>query len=107
MCILISHVATDCHLSQEWTKLERPEGVPWPTERSSHAATCLNYADEYPQLLITGGLDKRNKTLSDTWLLDINTRRWREVREMEGCGVCVCDETKYIKHVHDEKCVHS
>ena len=76
-------------MPQEWTKLERPEGAPWPVERANHAACCLNYTDEQPQLLVTGGADKRNKTLSDAWLLDINTRRWREVREVEGCVVCV------------------
>ena len=64
-------------------------GAPWPVERVYHAACCLNYGDVHPQLLVTGGLDKRNKTLSDAWLLDINTGRWREVREVEGCGVCV------------------
>ena len=74
-----------------WTKLERPEGATWPVERSYHAATCLNYGDDHPQLLVTGGLDKKNKTISDGWVLDINTGRWREVREVE---VCVCDQTK-------------
>ena len=47
-----------CHLPQEWTKLERPERTPWPVERASHAATCLNYREEHPQLLVTGGIDK-------------------------------------------------
>ena len=72
-----------------WTKLERPEGATWPVERSSHAATCLNYGDDHPQLLVTGGVDKMNKTISDAWLLDVNTGRWREVREVEGVCVCV------------------
>ena len=76
-------------MSQEWTKLERPEGAPWPVERDLHAACCLNFADDNPQLLITGGVDKKDNTLSDAWILDINTRRWREVREVEGCVVCV------------------
>ena len=76
-------------MSQEWTKLERPEGDPWPVVRQAHAACCLNYDDHHPQLLVTGGLDKNYKTLSDAWLLDINTRRWREVREVEVCVVCV------------------
>ena len=71
-----------------WTKLERPEGATWPVERSSHAATCLNYGDDHPQLLVTGGVDEMSKTLNDVWMLDINTGRWREVREVEGC-VCV------------------
>lgn len=69
-----------------WTKLDRHEGAPWPAERSFHAATCLNYGDDHPQLLVTGGLGKENKVLSDAWLLDINTGRWREVREVVGSG---------------------
>ena len=76
-----------CHLFQECTKLERPERDPWPAERKYHAATCLNYGDHYPQLLVTGGVDKNNKTLSDAWVLDINSGKWREVREVEWCGV--------------------
>ena len=35
------------HLSQEWTKLERQEGAPWPAERSGHAACCLNYGQDH------------------------------------------------------------
>ena len=57
-------------------------------ERDNHAATCLNYGDDLPQLLVTGGVDKKGKTVSDAWLLDINTGRWREVREVGGV-LCV------------------
>ena len=67
------------HLSQEWTKLERPEEAPWPVERIAHAACCLNYGEEHPQLLVTGGLDKNDTTLQDAWILDVNSGRWRRV----------------------------
>ena len=67
------------HLSQEWTKLERPDGASWPVRRDSHAACCLNYGEEHPQLLVTGGVDNNGTTLSDAWILDVNSRRWREV----------------------------
>ena len=73
MCVYVNH-----H-SQEWTKLEKPEGAPWPVERSAHAACCLNYGEEHPQLLVTGGVDKNYTTLQDVWILDVNSRRWREV----------------------------
>ena len=73
------YVCVLCHLSQEWTKLERAEGAPWPVERSSHDACCLNYGEERPQLLVTGGWDKNGNTLQDAWILDVNTGRWREV----------------------------
>lgn len=68
-------------LSQEWNKLERPEGAPWPAERSGHAACCLNYAQDHPQVLVTGGLDDNDKTLHDKWILDVKSGRWREVRD--------------------------
>ena len=67
------------YLSQEWTKLEWPEGAPKPVGRDSHAATCLNYGEEHPQLLITGGVDNNDTTLQDAWILDVNSGRWREV----------------------------
>ena len=67
------------YLSQKWTKLERPEGAPWPGERGAHAACCLNYGEEYPQLLVTGGLDNNDTTLQDAWIMDVNSGRWREV----------------------------
>ena len=67
------------HLSQEWTKLERPKGAPWPKERDSHAACCLNYGQDDPQVLVTGGVDKYLDVLSDMWILDIKSGRWREV----------------------------
>ena len=76
------------HFSQEWTKLERPRGAPWPVERSGHAACCLNYAEECPQLLVTGGLDKNGITLQDAWILDVNSGTWREVSGNEHMNVC-------------------
>ena len=49
--------------------------------RSGHAAVCLDYGD-HPQLLVTGGLYAGNKVLSDGWLLDVQSGRWREVRAL-------------------------
>ena len=82
-------------------------------ERTRHAACCLNFGDDLPQLLVTGGVDENLKTLSDAWLLDINTGRWREVREVEGCGVCVTKPSAsnmgMMKSVFNSfiSCVHS
>ena len=69
------------HLSQEWTKLERREGAPWPVERSAHAACCLNYGQDHPQVLVTGGFNKNTNILNDMWILDVKSGRWREVRD--------------------------
>ena len=69
-----------CFICQEWTKLEKPEGAPWPAVRDSHAACCLNFGEEDPQLLVSGGVgDKYGNTLSDAWILDVSSGRWREV----------------------------
>jgi len=64
-------------------------GAPWPVGRDAHAACCLNYGDDEPILLMTGGLDEYDNTLKDAWLLDITFQRWREVREVYMCmGLC-------------------
>ena len=47
--------------------------------RAFHTAVCLGYGD-HPQLLLYGGMDGDHKVLSDVWILDVESRRWREVR---------------------------
>ena len=77
-----SDILLHCHFSQEWTKLEKTHGAPWPAARCLHAACCLNYGDEDPLLLMTGGNDNNNNIMKDAWLLEVNSGRWREVREV-------------------------
>ena len=72
-------MCTVVYLSQEWTKLEKPKGSPWPVERDAHAACCLNYGEEHSQLLVTGGMDSSDNILQDAWILDVNSGRWRKV----------------------------
>ena len=50
--------------------------------RAKHAACCLNYGNDQPLLLMTGGVEKNGNTLKDAWLFDVNSGRWREVREV-------------------------
>ena len=64
---------------QEWSKLAHHVGEPCPVGRSYHAAVCLDYGGDHPQLLVIGGLGNGDKTLSDAWLLDVQSRRWRKV----------------------------
>lgn len=64
---------------QHWTRLKKLDKQPWPGERSGHAACCLNYSQEYPQLLVTGGLDRHDKPLADGWILDVERGSWRKV----------------------------
>ena len=85
------------HLSQEWTKLERPTGAPWPAERASHAACCLNFGQDHPQVLVTGGLDKNGNTLNDIWILDIKSGMWREVSSDVHTNVCLLQPQHHLR----------
>ena len=75
-------MSNHCVISmQHWSKLDHHEVGPRPVGRDYHAAVCLDYGD-HPQLLVIGGLGSDNKVLSDGWLLDVQSGRWREVREL-------------------------
>lgn len=72
---------------QHWTRLEKRSGEPWPEARYDHAAACVGYGGDHPQLLITGGYPT-----SDTWLLDLQTGRWREVSIKVCANLMKCRE---------------
>ena len=72
----------NCLSLQHWTKFNKSGGGPWPEERSGHAACCLNYGQQHPQLLVTGGENRQDKTLGDAWILDVDSGRWRKVRSV-------------------------
>ena len=63
---------------QHFSKMDT-QGESCPKGRDEHAAVCLGYGGDHPQLLVTGGNDGSN-VLSDVWLLDVQSGRWREVR---------------------------
>ena len=63
---------------QHFSKMDT-QGESCPEERFDHAAVCLGYGGDHPQLLVTGGYDG-SSVLSDVWLLDVQSGRWREVR---------------------------
>ena len=56
------------------------DGGPCPVARNCHAAVCLNYGGDDPQFLVFGGWNDKNMVLSDVWMLDLESGRWREVR---------------------------
>ena len=60
--------------------MEPLPGVPQPMERRSHGACCLNYGEDSPKVLISGGVDKDNNVLGDMWILDVYSGKWTEVR---------------------------
>ncbi len=60
-----------------FTKLVYADGAPQPSPRSSHAAVCLDYNTNNPQLLVIGGSDL--KAFSDVWCLDVPAQIWHQV----------------------------
>ena len=79
-----------CPPTQEWRKLDCHE--PCPVERSCHAAVCIGYGLEHPQLLVIGGWDENLEVLNDCWMLDIMSGNWREVRLQKlRCVSMKCD----------------
>ena len=81
------------YFTQNWRKLNKSGDGLWPEERIHHAACCLNYGQQFPQLLVSGGLDKQNKPLADLWILDIERENWKKVRDISPlsslCMVCL------------------
>ncbi|XP_064393444.1 uncharacterized protein LOC135340943 isoform X2 [Halichondria panicea] len=70
--------------TMEVSKVKPVHGEPWPVGRSHHAACCLNYGQDHPQLLMYGGLDNDGKTLGDMWILNVDTGKWTEVTPPES-----------------------
>ena len=87
---------------QNWTKLNNSKKGPWPEEREWHSACCLNYGQQHPQLLVTGGESKRGKILGDAWILDVDSGRWREVRRKYTCSCTIhcITITIHLQHIH-------
>ncbi len=53
-------------------------GAPQPSPRSRHAAVCLDYNNNSPQLLVAGKHD--GEASSDVWCLNVQTQSWQKVR---------------------------
>ena len=48
-------------------------------KRAGHAAVCLDYGGDRPQLVVTGGRDASNNVLNDMWIMDVQSGMWKEV----------------------------
>ena len=85
----VGHVSSHSVIfMQHWNKLEI-QGESCPVGRYVHAAVCLGYGGDHPQLLVIGGHDGTTP-LSDVWLLDLESGRWREVRVDECVRLGTC-----------------
>ena len=86
--------------------MDHHEGEPCPVARHGHAAVCLDYGGDHPQLLVIGGKGADSKVLSDVWVLDVQSGRWREVRvyacRLDGvvCSAIPLDEMHWCHNVH-------
>ena len=60
--------------------MEPLPGLPQLVGRAYHGACCLNYGEDHPKVLISGGLGKGGNVLGDMWILDVNSGKWTEVR---------------------------
>ena len=60
--------------------MEPAQGDQWPEARDGHSACALNYGEEYPTVLVSGGVDKGDNVLGDMWILDVDSGKWTEVR---------------------------
>ena len=86
--------------------MDHHEGQPCPVARNGHAAVCLDYGGDHPQLLVTGGKGAGNKVLNDAWMLDVQSGKWREVRvyacRLDGvvCSAIPLDEMHWCHNVH-------
>ncbi len=53
--------------------------APKPSPRSAHAAVCIDYNSNSPQLLVIGGYNGE-EAASDVWCLNVPAQSWQQVR---------------------------
>ena len=63
---------------QHWLKIPHNDGAQL-LGRTDHAAVCLDYGGDRPQLIVTGGVDDDDNVLNDVWIMDVQSGRWKEV----------------------------
>ena len=47
--------------------------------RIFHAAVCMEYGGDRPQLVIIGGVGAGDKVVNDVWIMDVQSGRWKKV----------------------------
>ncbi len=56
-----------------------PDGAQQPSPRDGHAAVCIDYNSNNPQLFVIGGYNGK-ETCSDVWCLNVPAQSWQQVR---------------------------
>ena len=65
-----------------WTEYEERDS--WPDGREYHIAACLGYGGQHKTALISGGWNGDDVTHDDMWLLDPQSGKIVEVRNLEN-----------------------
>ena len=61
-------------------RIEAKQGELWPVVTvGQHAACCLGFNTEHPQLLVIGGRTCHDKGLRDVWKFDLASKQWENV----------------------------
>ena len=82
--------------------MEPLPGVPQPVGRRDHGACCLNYGEDNPKVLMSGGLDNGVNVLGDMWILDVNSGKWTEVRMLVySYSSSVTSIVIWVNDIHD------
>ena len=72
----ILYVTRIVRILQVWSKMKLLDDVR-PTGTSHHAAACLGYGSQWPQVLIIGGQNQFSNI--DLWILNVNLKHWKMV----------------------------
>jgi hypothetical protein len=75
---------------QELTLVQQQQQLQLPCERSDHVMVCWHYCDDgvWKDLLVVFGGSCSSGLLNDTWLFDINTSSWTQVRVRVRVRTC-------------------
>ena len=60
--------------------MEPAQGDQWPEVRYDYSACCLNYGEDHPVVLVSGGLGTDINVLGDMWILEVDSGKWTKVR---------------------------
>ena len=65
------------------TKIEWKAGEVWPVvTMGHHAACCVGFNTDQPQLLVSGGRTSRDKCIRDIWMFDFTCKYWEKVSKL-------------------------
>ncbi len=80
--------------------MEPVKGEPWPVNRCTHSACCLNYGGNHPQLLVYGGMGCSENILKDMWVLDVDSGKWTEVSMSQFLNIFICMHHSHADSVY-------